>query len=166
MASPEEILCTACGLCCDGTLFADVELTGRRELEKVEAMGLEGEDEPQNASVLVQPCAALKNRNCSVYNFRPKCCRTFECRILKRVKNGSLSTASARNQIADTLKRITRVKELLAPFSDAKDDSASTLREQCQAAIEIAANGKSSGLARLEAEVESLDAILRTRFLE
>ena len=36
-----DTLCTRCGLCCDGTLFGDVELRGPVEAAQVEALGLE-----------------------------------------------------------------------------------------------------------------------------
>jgi uncharacterized protein len=98
----EERLCTQCGLCCDGSLFADVELANDREALKLEILGLEIDD--TDRPVLVQPCAALKNKRCSLYQFRPKCCRTFECRLLKKVKAGELSIETALHQIK-TLKR-------------------------------------------------------------
>ena len=39
-----DILCTSCGLCCDGTLLADVELGGKDDLVALEILGLEIED--------------------------------------------------------------------------------------------------------------------------
>ena len=30
-----DTLCTNCGLCCDGTLFADVELVGQAEIARL-----------------------------------------------------------------------------------------------------------------------------------
>ena len=77
-----DTLCTQCGLCCDGTLFADVEL-GRAEAARLENMGLEVE--VTDGGLLSQPCAALKGRRCSIYAHRPKCCRTFECQLLHRL---------------------------------------------------------------------------------
>src|SRR5690242_4738886 len=65
-ASLTDTLCTRCGLCCDGTLFADVELSGRREATKLEVLGLRI-DEDADRPLLLQPCAALRNRRCTVY---------------------------------------------------------------------------------------------------
>ena len=54
-----DTLCTRCGLCCDGSLFADVELAGPLEAAGLEAFGLEIEDDEADGELLVQPCAAL-----------------------------------------------------------------------------------------------------------
>jgi hypothetical protein len=35
-----DTLCTRCGLCCDGSLFADVELASGGEASALEVMGL------------------------------------------------------------------------------------------------------------------------------
>ena len=47
-------LCTRCGLCCDGSLFADVELAGSAEAAGLEVMGLEIEEDDTDGAVLVQ----------------------------------------------------------------------------------------------------------------
>ena len=85
-----DILCTKCGLCCDGSLFADVELANRDEASALEVMGLDIEDDDEvDGELLLQPCAALKRKRCSIYPYRPNCCRTFECRLLQKVKRGT-----------------------------------------------------------------------------
>ena len=38
-ASLTDTLCTKCGLCCDGTLFADVELSSSAEVTGLEILG-------------------------------------------------------------------------------------------------------------------------------
>ena len=95
-----DILCTRCGLCCDGSLFADVELAGTDEAAGLEVMGLEIEDGDARA-LLVQPCRALKGTRCSVYEHRPGCCRTFECRLLQEVRRGAVSVEAALEKIAE-----------------------------------------------------------------
>ena len=81
-----DTLCTRCGLCCDGSLFADVELAGRAEATRLEVMGLEIEDDDTAGGLLLLPCGALRGRLCSIYPHRPECCRTFECRLLQDVR--------------------------------------------------------------------------------
>src|SRR5688572_4108088 len=108
MNSVEESLCTECGLCCDGSLFADVELASHREALKLEILGLEIDDTDQ--PVLIQPCAALKNKKCTIYKFRPKCCRAFECRLLQQVKSGAISLTLAQIEIAQIHDRIKAIK--------------------------------------------------------
>ena len=96
-ASLESILCTRCGLCCNGSFLADVEIS-RGEALRLEAGGLEVEEEGA-AALLVQPCGALKGTRCSIYAHRPKCCRTFECLLLKQVRRGELSIPLALRKI-------------------------------------------------------------------
>jgi uncharacterized protein len=103
-----DTLCTRCGLCCDGSLFADVELVGRVEATSLEVLGLEIEDDDPDGSLLLQPCLALRGTRCGIYALRPECCRTFECRLLQEVRRGAVGVARARAQIADTRKRIRR----------------------------------------------------------
>ena len=106
-----ETLCTRCGLCCDGSLFADVELAGRAEATRLEAMGMEIEDDDTSGAQLLQPCVALQGRRCAIYEHRPECCQTFECRLLQDVRRGAVGVERAKEQIAEALKRIGRVKE-------------------------------------------------------
>ena len=104
-ASLETVLCTKCGLCCNGSFLADIEIS-REEALRLEAGGLEVEEEDGNA-LLIQPCAALKGKRCSIYAYRPKCCRTFECLLLKRARQGEVSVVKAGEMIerARTLRK-------------------------------------------------------------
>jgi len=107
-------LCLRCGLCCDGSLFADAELAGR-ESTALDILGLEIEDaDPGEPAVLLQPCAAFKGKQCSIDPHRASCCRTFECRLLKQVEGGAMSNQQAKEKIADALKEVGRVKALMA----------------------------------------------------
>jgi hypothetical protein len=115
-ASLTDALCTRCGLCCNGTLFADVELAGRGELVRLEALGLEVE-EPDGDDVgglLIQPCAALAGTRCSIYARRPGCCRTFECRLLSDVRRGAVTLAAARTLVTGTRSTVARIERLIA----------------------------------------------------
>ena len=113
-----DTLCTRCGLCCDGSLFADVELASSAEASSLEVMGLEIEDaDADDGGLLLQPCGALKGRRCSIYPHRPDCCRTFKCRLLQEAGRGEVSVERAKGKIAEVLKRIGRVKELVAQWS-------------------------------------------------
>src|SRR5580765_7960843 len=107
-----DTLCTHCGLCCDGSLFADVELAGPAEATGLEILGLDIDDDSDRALLLL-PCAALRGTRCSIYEHRPECCRTFECRLLQEARRGTVSVARAEETIVATLATIARVKELL-----------------------------------------------------
>ena len=65
----------------------------------MEAGGCEIEDD----SLLIQPCPALKGKRCSIYPHRPKCCRTFECLLLKRVRRGEISVSAALREVDEAL---------------------------------------------------------------
>src|SRR6185436_875526 len=100
-SSLTDTLCTRCGLCCDGTLLADVELASRDEATTLEVLGLEiDEDDGDRGPLMLLPCRALKGTRCSIYAHRPECCRTFECRLLQDVRRGAVDVEAAKTHIA------------------------------------------------------------------
>jgi Fe-S-cluster containining protein len=167
MAASEENLCTSCGLCCDGSLFAEVELGSRREAFGLEAMGLDVDesDDDKAAPILNQPCAAIKNTRCSVYKFRPKCCRTFECRLLQQVKGGAIQIEDAKSQIAYVLQQIQKIKTLLAEFPPVTRDPSLRLIEQCQEALLHPSEAGGLPKKHLEKAIASLNLLIQKTFL-
>jgi len=154
----ESILCTKCGLCCDGSLFSDVELSGAREAGRLELAGLEIEDD----SLLLQPCVALDVKHCSMYSHRPKCCRTFECRLLKRVRAGVIDVPTAESEIAAALSMVKRIRTLLARLP--AGDNRLPLKERCLDAISRAA--VNSAIARqLEIALAAFEEMVHETFL-
>src|SRR5262245_58381353 len=107
-----DALCTSCGLCCDGTLFADVELTGPAEVSRMEIMGRDVGEENRSGGLLSQPCAALRGTRCGIYAHRPKCCRVFECHLLQNAQHGTVSVEAALEQIKDAREQIQHVRDL------------------------------------------------------
>ena len=161
-----DTLCTRCGLCCDGSLFGDVELVGPGEATRLEIMGLEIDDNQADGDLLVQPCAALQGRRCGVYAQRPRCCRTFECQLLQEVRRGTVSVERAAEQIAEALKRIRRVKELLARLGE-RDDGL-PLRERCAEALAREADAPHEmkrKRAELKAAMSAVETSIRKTFL-
>jgi hypothetical protein len=158
-------LCTQCGLCCDGSLFADVELAGRREAVRLEALRIEIEDDDSSGAQLSQPCAALRGRRCTIYEHRPKCCRTFECRLLQEVRRGAVSVEQAKEQIAEALNRIGRVKDLLAQLGQ---DDGLPLAESCAEALAEDADADPEVNRRrdeLEAAMSAVEGLIQKTFL-
>ena len=139
-----DILCTRCGLCCDASLFADVELAGTEEAAALEVMGLEIEDDEDDRGLLLQPCGALSGRGCAIYLHRPDCCRSFECRLLQRVKRGVLSVDQAREKIAEATRRIEQVRRLVDQLSGNHDPL--PLKERCAEALAGSAEGRGTSL--------------------
>jgi len=166
--SPTDTLCTRCGLCCDGSLFADVELAGSDEATTLEVMGLEIEDDEEDGALLLQPCRALKGKHCSIYPHRPDCCRTFECRLLQEVKRGMVSVELAKAKIAEALQRIERVKELIDKPGPGAERL--PLKESCNEALarfeEFAGNPEvNQKRAELQAAMTSVESLLQETFL-
>ena len=157
-----DVLCTQCGLCCDGSLFADVELGGRAEATRLEVLGLEIEDDGGRHALLIQPCRALDGTRCSVYAHRPKCCRSFECRLLQDARRGAVSAERAVEQIVETRQQIERVKQLMAACGPV--DRNLPLREACAEAL-AADRGTPGKRAELEAAMSAVDARLQRTFL-
>jgi hypothetical protein len=160
-----DTLCTRCALCCDGSLFADVELAGRAEATRLEVLGLEIEDGDTGA-LLSLPCAALEGRRCGIYPHRPECCRTFECRLLQDVRRGAVSVERAGEQIAEALGRIARVRALMAQLGYRRGRL--PLRERCAEALAKDANAAPDAKrkrAELEAEMSALEKLIRKTFL-
>lgn len=130
-----NVLCIRCGLCCDGSLFADAELAVR-ETTALEVLGVEIEDADEDEpALLLQPCAAFKRKRCSIYPHRPNCCRTFECRLLKQVESGAVSVDRAKETIANMLKEVGRVKVLIAQMG--QRDERLPLKERLSEALTL-----------------------------
>ena len=167
--SPTDTLCTRCGLCCDGSLFADVELANGDEASALEVMGLEIEDDDDDGDgLLLQPCGALKGRRCSIYSHRPDCCRTFECRLLQEVKRGMAGIERAKEKITETLKRIGRVKELVVQLGTG--DERLPLTEHCAEALALSEPAPAGPAvkrkrAELQAAMTSVERLIRAAFL-
>jgi hypothetical protein len=160
-----DTLCTRCGLCCDGTLFADVELASRAEATRLEKLGLEIESDDE-APLLVQPCAALRGRRCSIYAHRPGCCRTFECNLLQDVRRGAVSVARAGEHISGALESIREVRQLLVQIGPS--DERLPLTERCAEAISQASDANPAirrASERLSTVMAGLERHLRTVFL-
>lgn len=79
MTRDEELsaLCLACGACCDGTMYARVELDGPGDRERAARRGLPILEEPSPS--LAQPCAAHVGGRCTAYDDRPERCAGYRC---------------------------------------------------------------------------------------
>ena len=165
-----DTLCTRCGLCCDGSLFADVELASSDEASALEVMGLDIEDadNEDNGGLLLQPCGALQGKRCSIYPYRPDCCRTFECRLLQEVKRGAVRVDRAKEKIAEALQRIERVKELVVQLGQRNERL--PLKERCVEALalseEVGADPEmNQRREELEAAMTSVERLIQETFL-
>jgi uncharacterized protein len=113
-------LCSACGLCCNGVVFANVALQSGENAERLRSLGLPVVT-PHSAlrpPHLNQPCAAFDGCRCRVYADRPQYCRQFECVLLKSVKAGRTEPTAALRIIRTAREREEKVRGLLEALGD------------------------------------------------
>ena len=116
-------LCPACGLCCNGVIFANVGLRPGDDATRLRALGLPVCTPPSKLRPphLNQPCAAFDGCRCRVYADRPQYCREFECVLLKSVQAGHTEPAAALRIIRTARERADKVRRLLGALEDADD---------------------------------------------
>lgn len=152
-------LCTQCGLCCDGTLLGDVELTGPAEAARLELLGLDVDADDADVDLLALPCAGLRGTRCRVYAQRPTCCRTFECQLLQDTRRGAITVDVALARIAAAKAQIRQVELLLARVE--KRPRRLPLAERVADAV--AAAGVTPAAARTTAALSrAMDGVTRT----
>lgn len=95
--SDSSNLCLSCLLCCDGTLIGFVQL----EKEEIPALKnvLEIEEDSKGDGVFLQACNNLCADGCTIYDDRPKQCRSFNCKLLKSVEDYEIAFDSAADVI-------------------------------------------------------------------
>ncbi len=120
MPDPAGELCPACGLCCNGVLFADVELQRGDQASELAALGLEIQCKGQKQA-FAQPCRCFDGKWCRVYTHRPRRCRTFECGVLKRVRAGKLTPLEALRLIQLVRRRVRKIQDQLRALGNHDD---------------------------------------------
>jgi len=123
-----EQLCPNCGLCCDSTLFADVELRKGDDAKKLEKLGLSLHRKGKKKIAFAQPCACFDGKFCKIYADRPKRCRLFECGLLKKVGADEITTAAALKKISAAKVLREKVKDLLRSSGQRDEQLALTKR--------------------------------------
>lgn len=126
--SAVDQLCPQCGLCCDGALFADVELRAGDNAKRLVKLGLSVKKKGRVKLAFTQPCACFDGTLCKIYGERPGHCRSFECGLLKKVNAGEIKASAALKKISKAKALIGRVCDLLAMFKG--DDQNTALSER------------------------------------
>jgi uncharacterized protein len=127
-ANGVDELCPKCGLCCDGTLFADVELRAGDDAKRLAKLGLSLKKKGRVKIAFSQPCACFDGKLCKIYLDRPKRCRLFECGLLKKVNVGEMTARAALKKISKAKELRGKVSELLQSFD--KDNEGAALSER------------------------------------
>ncbi len=126
--SKEQELCLACGLCCNGVIFADLKLK-RGEHFPVPVPRItrtrtipDSTKSPHGVCRIPQPCPALEGCRCTIYENRPRHCRQFECLLFKRVQSGEARLSRALATIRKTRQQVDRVMHLLRALGDTDEE--------------------------------------------
>lgn len=162
-----EQLCPNCGLCCDSTLFADVELRAGDNAKQLRKHGLKLEKKGQGKLAFAQPCACFDGKLCTIYADRPKRCRLFECGLLKRVEAGDLAAGLALKKIAAAKTQVAQVRKLLDLLGQRDEAMALTHRyaEIMSAPIDLSDEGAAEKRGELMLAVNDLMMVLQRDFL-
>ena len=106
-------LCRSCGLCCNGKLFAWVELRPG-EIDSLEALGVQVFQSDPNERGFSQPCPLWKGE-CTIHDtpHYPHSCRAYNCKLLKEVITEKESLSQALTIVAQAKKMIHEVEALL-----------------------------------------------------
>lgn len=99
-------------MCCDGTMFQIVRMQPGEVPAELAKLGLkircrDGE------YYMEQPCSALREKRCTVYEQRPVRCRLFNCQQLGRLEKGETTEAEAMEMIVETRALVERVRGLI-----------------------------------------------------
>jgi len=121
-------LCPNCGLCCDSTLFADVELRASDSPARLSRRGLTLLKKNKFTTAFAQPCACFDGRLCKIYGDRPKRCQLFECGLLKRVESKAMTPGAALKLIAAAKAQAEKVRKLLRALGQRDEQMALTHR--------------------------------------
>jgi Fe-S-cluster containining protein len=167
MIKSVDQLCPNCGLCCDSTLFADVELRAGDDPQRLAKLGLTIEKKGKNKLAFAQPCACFDGKLCGIYHDRPKRCRLFECGLLKRVDAGEMTPGAALKKIAAAKRRVEKVRELLRQSGQREEQMALTHRyaEAMSAPINLSDAADAERRGELMLAVNDLMTLLERDFL-
>ena len=168
MTTSSNSLCLECGLCCNGVIFADVQLMPEDNAAQLKALGLPLAPGGKGRKLkFAQPCAAFDGCRCGIYAGRPKYCREFECLLLKSVICGQVEVEAARRIIRSARARSEKVKKLLRELGDADEHVAlgHRFRRMQQRFEENVPDDKSAEtFGRLTLAVHDLNVLLSEKF--
>ena len=161
-------LCPKCGLCCNGVLFADVELRKADDAQRLAELGLSLKKKGRQRA-FAQPCACFDGTFCRIYPERPAYCRAFECGLLKKVQIGEEEATTGLKTIAEAKRRVEKVRKILRQLGQ-KNEKLALMEHYSQAMREPVDLSGPEGTVALRGElmlaVESLMQTLQRDFLK
>lgn len=163
MTNLAEKLCLSCGLCCNGVIFADVQLQRGDNAAKLRSLGVL----KTNGKKFPQPCAMHDCCRCSIYADRPQYCRQFECLLLQNAQEGRVTETGALRFIKAAHHKAAQVQDLLEQLGDR--DATVALSKRFQAMRRKMEDGPSNAeqveiFGLLTVAVHELNVILSEQF--
>lgn len=165
-AAAASRLCTACGLCCDGTLFQIVRMQPGDSPAELGRLGMKIRCR-DGAFHMEQPCAALQERRCTIYDRRPSRCRLFHCRQLRRVEAGESTEAAAMAVILETRAQADETRALIMECGLREDGQALPERHErvMSTPVNVALEPELVEVrTRLEESMQKLKSLLNREF--
>jgi len=162
-----EQLCPNCGLCCDSTLFADVELRAGDEAKRLKKLRLTLHQKTKTKLAFSQPCACFDGKLCQIYADRPNRCRKFDCGLLKHVNAGEITAGAALKKISAAKRQAEKIRELLLSLGQHDEREALTHRyvAAMSAPIDMADAANAERCGELMLAVSDLMQLLERDFL-
>lgn len=117
--SQANTLCKSCGLCCTGHLFVWTKLKST-ELETASRLGLRVFGSMPDQRGFSQPCPLWQGQ-CTIYvsPHYPAYCRTYKCKLLKKLLDEAISLPAALVKIEQAKEVIDELEALLPESPDA-----------------------------------------------
>lgn len=163
---PATDLCSACGLCCDGTLFYSVVLQPGDSPKQLIGLGLKLLKKRKQFSFL-QPCSAFCGTHCSIYEYRPSRCRAFECEQLRRLNTGEATLHDSLARVDEARACLDEVRGLLRQMGE-RNEKRNILRRYdavCARVPEPSEEPQATLLReQLTAALQKLEKILQRHF--
>lgn len=161
-------LCPNCGLCCDSTLFADVELRKGDDAKRLAKLGLTIYQKSKSKPAFAQPCACFDGKFCKIYNDRPRRCRFFECGLLKKLQANEISATSALAKIVRAKHLAGKVREMIRSSGQGDEQLALTKRyaQAMREPVDLSDEAAAGLRGELMLAVSDLMQLLQRDFLE
>ena len=154
-------------MCCNGSLFKDVELQPGDDAKHLATLGLPIE-RLKTKSRFPQPCVALGGDcRCRIYAQRPQRCRQFDCALLQSTLMGKTSVTAALRVIQQAHRRTQRVRRLLHKLDDQDEQLALSIRfKRTARRVETAVIDASTAatFGQLTLAMHRLNVLLSERF--
>jgi Fe-S-cluster containining protein len=158
-------LCLACGLCCNGVLYSQVNVEPEH-VPLVSTLGLTVEEFDDHSVGFRQPCVLYQQNRCSAYPHHPPACKAYRCALLRKYEAGDAT-------LDDGLAIVNQVKELLKGDDDDRhptgDCSRDSLRRELAQSWDSERGLLGSGALReanaaLVLRAATLDVLLQRHF--